>query len=196
MPSTLCPGKPSCMDECAIHFPELLPWASWCYGSHALLWHPLGHLSSQSGVQQADPLGPFFYSLVLRKITLAIDADDDCLALLFNAWFLYDGVLAGTKSAILCALSLIDTPGQPLGLHINLPKCELFSKNDIAMFPLGMKVSHVPHLVIPIGDYFFCTSYIASKCTEATKQLSRLVEVACFDPQVALNPLENVWRLL
>eukprot|EP00731_Ephydatia_muelleri_P021237 Em0013g964a len=132
------------LDECAIHFPELLPWASWCCGSHPLLWHPLGHLSSQSGVQKGDPLGPLFFSLVLRKITMAIDADDDCLALLFNAWFLDDGLLA------------------------------------------GMKVSHEPHLVIlgaPIGDYLFCASYIASKGTEAMKLLSRLVEVACFDPQ-------------
>ena len=100
-------------------------------------------------------------------------------------------MLAGTgrKSAILRALSLIDTLGPPLGLHINLPKCELFSKNNIAMFPLGMKVSHVPHLVIlgaPIGDYLFCASHIASKRTEVMKLLSRLVEVACFDPQVAL----------
>ena len=57
------------------------------------------------------------------------------------------------------------------------------------MFPLGMKVSHVPHLVIlgaPIGDYLFCASYIASKHTEAMKLLSWLVEVACLDPQVAL----------
>ena len=53
---------------------------------------------------------------------MAIDADDDCLAMLFNAWFLDDGVLAGRKSAILRALSLIDTLGPPLGLHINLPK--------------------------------------------------------------------------
>ena len=35
---------------------------------------------------------------------MAIDADDDCsLALLFNAWFLDDGVLAGRKLA-LCSI--------------------------------------------------------------------------------------------
>ena len=115
-------SRQALLDECAIHFPELLPWASWCYGTHPLLWHPLGHLSSQSGVQQGDPLGPLFFSLVLRKITMAIAADDDCLALLFNAWFLDDGVLASRTSAILHALSLIDTLRQSLGLHINLPK--------------------------------------------------------------------------
>ena len=50
---------------------------------------------------------------------MAIDAADDRLALLFNAWFLDDGVL-GRKSAILHALSVIDTLGPPLSLHINL----------------------------------------------------------------------------
>ena len=52
---------------------------------------------------------------------MAIDADDDCLAMLFNAWFLDDGVLAGRKLAILHAQSLTHTLRPPLGLHINLP---------------------------------------------------------------------------
>ena len=49
-----------------------------------------------------------------------IDYDDDCPALLFNAWFLDNGVLADKKSPILCALFLIETLGPPLGLHTNL----------------------------------------------------------------------------
>ena len=59
-------SRQALLDECAVHFPELFPWAFWCYGSHPLLWHPLGHLSSQSGVQQGDPLDPLFFALVLR----------------------------------------------------------------------------------------------------------------------------------
>ena len=97
-----------------------------------------------------------YFFLGLTKITVAIDADNDCLALLFNAQFLDDGVLAGRKSAILHALSVIDTLGSPLGLHNNLSKCELFSQNGISMFLSGMKVSHVLHFVIvatPIEDY-------------------------------------------
>ena len=42
------------------HFPELLPWACWCYGQHPLLWRTMGHLQSESGVQQGDLLGPLF----------------------------------------------------------------------------------------------------------------------------------------
>ena len=81
-------------------FPELAPWAAWCYGTHALLFHPLGQLTSETGVQQGDPLGPLFFDLVLQKILSAIDADDECHDLLYQDWYHDDGVLAGTKSAL------------------------------------------------------------------------------------------------
>ena len=51
-------SRQAILSECAKHFPELLPWVSWCYGQHPLLWHSLGCLLSESGVQQGDPLGP------------------------------------------------------------------------------------------------------------------------------------------
>eukprot|EP00731_Ephydatia_muelleri_P036720 Em0311g4a len=44
-----------------------------------------GHLTSESGVQQGDPLGPLFFSLVLHKAIAAIDVDDDCLRLILQA---------------------------------------------------------------------------------------------------------------
>ena len=56
------------LDECALLFPDLLPWAFWCYGVHPVLWHPMGRLSSESGVQQGDRLGPLLFALVLHKV--------------------------------------------------------------------------------------------------------------------------------
>ena len=85
MPSNLV-SRQALLDEWATFVPELLPWASWCYRSHPLLWHSLGQLSSEAGVQQGDPLGPLFFALVLYKVVSAIDADDECLDLLFQAW--------------------------------------------------------------------------------------------------------------
>ena len=36
-------SRQAVLDECSTFFPELIPpWVSWCYGSHPLLWHPLG----------------------------------------------------------------------------------------------------------------------------------------------------------
>ena len=61
-------SRQAVVEECATFPPEILPWVSWCYGSHPLLWHPLGQISSQSGIQQGDPLGPLLFALALQKI--------------------------------------------------------------------------------------------------------------------------------
>ena len=95
-----------------------------------------------------------------------------------------DGVLAGKK-----AVSILEEFGPSLGIFINLNKCEVFSRNDLHSFPAAMKTSHLPHIVIlgaPIGDYLFCANFIASKRLDVVKLLSKLVEVASIDPQVAL----------
>ena len=102
-------------NKCLIFFPELLPWVSWCYGSHPFLWHPLGMITSQSGVQQGDPLGPMLFALVLPKLVSSVEADDGCFNLLLNHWYLDDGVLAGDRLAVSRALNLIEELGPNLG---------------------------------------------------------------------------------
>ena len=185
-------SRQAVLDECATSFPELLPWVTWCYGTHPLLWHQLGHLSSETEVQQGDPLGPLLFSLVLQRQISSIDADDDCIQVLFQAWYLDDGVLTGRRSAALRALSLIEELGPSLGIHINLTKCELFSHFGNSMFPPAVKFSHHSNLEIlgaPIGDYLYCSKFIAGKCANARKLLSSLVDVAAVDPHVALSLL-------
>ena len=108
------------LDECSKFFPELIPWVSWCYGSHPLLWHPLS-------LQQGDPLGPLLFALVLHKLVACLEANDECLDLLLQAWYLADGALAGSCPAVLRALHLIWEMGPDLGLHVNLAKCKLYS---------------------------------------------------------------------
>ena len=61
-------SRQSVLNECATHFPELLPWASWCYSQHYSLWHTMGNLSSQQQVNRigrrwAPPRG----ALALRR---------------------------------------------------------------------------------------------------------------------------------
>ena len=71
-------SRQTVMDEYATSFPELLPWVSWCYGSHSSLWHPTCQVSSQSGVQQGDHLGPVLLPLSSISLLPALDVDDDC----------------------------------------------------------------------------------------------------------------------
>ena len=107
-------SRQAVLDECATFFPELLPRVLWCYGSHSSLWHPLGQVSSQSGVQQGDPVGPMLFALVLHKLVTSIEVDDDCLHLILEALHLNDGVLAVERSAVIRALHRIEEHGPHL----------------------------------------------------------------------------------
>ena len=78
-----------------------------------------------------------------------------CQVLLFNAWYLDDGVVAGPSSSVQHVIHLLQDLGSSLGLHLNPPKCELFSQGDLSLFPSDMKKSYTPNLTIlgaPIGD--------------------------------------------
>ena len=106
-------SRQAVLDECALFFPEFLPWVSWCYDSHSILWHRKGTISSQSGVQ-GDPLGPMLFALVLRKLVSSIQANDGCFDLSLKLWYLDDGMLAGERSAVVCTLHLIEVLGPHL----------------------------------------------------------------------------------
>ena len=81
-----------------------------------LIVHCGTRVSSQSGVQQGDPLGPMLFSLVLHKLVTSIEvAMTTCLHLILEAWYLDDGVLAGERSAVIRALHLIEELGPHLG---------------------------------------------------------------------------------
>ena len=94
-------SRQAALTECAEHFPELLPWANWCYGHHPFLWHPLGCLTSELGVQQGNPLGPLLFSLVLNILVAAISTRDECAGLNFHAWYMDDGALAGQRCSMM-----------------------------------------------------------------------------------------------
>ena len=182
-------SRQAVLNACALHIPELLPWSQWCYGQHPALWHSLGTISSEIGVQQGDPLGPLLFCLVLQQIISAIAEDVDCESLLFHHWYIDDGVVAGPVAAITRVLAIIQERGSPLSLNINIAKCELFSLRDLSSFPEEMRRSNVPHFEIlgaPIGDLVFCAKFVAQKQSEASKLLKELEVVGSIDPQVAL----------
>ena len=63
---------------------------------------------------RGDPLRPLLFSLVLQKLAASIDADEECIDLLFHAWYLDDGVLAGNRLAVSRAFFLIQEWAQLL----------------------------------------------------------------------------------
>ena len=149
----------------------------------------MGTISSEIGVQQGDPLGPLLFCLVLQQVVSTIAEDADCASLLFHKWYIHDGVVAGPIAAIARVLAIIQYRGPPLGLYINIAKCELFSLSDLGTFPDVMKGSNVRPFEIlgaPIGDLVFCTKFMAQKQSKASKLLQQLEAVGSINPQVAL----------
>ena len=179
-------SRQALLHECSAHFPELLQWAAWCNGQHPLLWSPMGTIMSESGVQQGDPLGPLLFCLVLQTVLSAIASDPICFDLLFHAWYIDDGVIAGSKQAVVQAFSIIQDLGSPLGLVINSSKCELYGDCDLQPFPSEMNAFNFEILGAPIGDTNFCAKFIAEKRAGASKFLALLKEVGSLDSQVAL----------
>ena len=88
-------SRQAVLDECAQHFPRVTCLDIIVLWSASLLWHSLGSLTSQTGVQQGDPLGPFMFALVLQRMVTTIHTDEACAGLLQNAWYLDDGSMAG-----------------------------------------------------------------------------------------------------
>eukprot|EP00731_Ephydatia_muelleri_P012237 Em0006g1131a len=157
-------SRQAVLDECSAFSPKILPWVSWCNGSHPELWLPVGHLSSQSGVQQGDPLGPMLFALVLQKLISTIDADDECLQLLLQAWYLDDGVLAGFGRAsnrhLLSAISKFNALVSPT---------EAIAVESVLSSPLSQHA-----LCKKLDDHLFqsilMTSSPANKVLQLTKQ--------------------------
>ena len=106
-----------------------------CYSQHPRLWHQLGILTSQVGVQQGDPLGPFLFALVLQRIVNMICTDEGCADVSHNAWYLDDGSLAGKSASVLRALNIVSSQGPALGFNISFKKCELYGTGDLSSFP-------------------------------------------------------------
>ena len=133
------------------------------------------------------------FALVLHKLVSSIDADDGCLNLILQTWYLDDGVLAGNHTAVLHALQIIEEmgPARPW-TSINLAKYELCSPTIKSSLPPVVKSSCLPHLDIlgaPIGDYLFCAHFISERCAQAKILLFVLLEMADSDLHVAISLL-------
>ena len=116
---------------------------------------------------------------MLNVLITAIAKDSSC-PLLFHAWYLDDGALASPRSSLCSVLKLIQELGPPLGLHINISKCEVFSCKGLSSFPPEMKQSSESNLDIlgvPIVTADFCSAFIFIKHVAAKQLLSSLEEL-------------------
>eukprot|EP00731_Ephydatia_muelleri_P001424 Em0001g1424a len=96
----------------------------------------------------------------------SLDADEECAEILLQAWYLDNGALAGTRSAVLCALHLIEELGPALGLHVNLAKGQ-------HIILTGVRCSLLPNLYI-IGSTPALPLYLIGQVTLKPKMLAKI----------------------
>ena len=114
------------------HLPELFSWVQWCYTCVGELRFGSHRIGSSAGVQQGDPLGPILFSLALLGLTENLrEHDGICLSL----WYLDDGTIIGTRTAVRQVLDRLLVNGPRFGLHLNLSKCEIYWPSGDQAFP-------------------------------------------------------------
>ncbi len=114
------------LEEVAAQAPALLGWAQTLYGAHSHLYTQGHRLSSQQGVQQGDPLGPFLFALAWQRVVRQLPS-----TLGLNLWYLDDGHLVGSVEALSSALELLVTEGSRLGIDLNLAKCQMWGPAEV-----------------------------------------------------------------
>ena len=101
--------------------PGALPMLFQCYRNESVLMFHESKVSSQSGVQQGDPLGPMAFCLGIQPMVESLTSG-------LNLWYLDDGILAGSPEAVLRDICIILSSRPSTGLSLNSSKCELFLK--------------------------------------------------------------------
>ncbi|XP_055332311.1 uncharacterized protein LOC129584218 [Paramacrobiotus metropolitanus] len=99
--------------------PEYYAFIKMCYGAHSSVFLGDAVISSQSGVQQGDPLGPVLFCLVLQFIVNKLNT-------YLNAWYTDAGTLGGSPSDVIRNFLLLIEKAKTIGLEVNIAKCEVF----------------------------------------------------------------------
>ena len=102
------------LNECFDKFPHIFKWVHFCYSNHSHLFFGNYITSSQAGVQQGDPLGPFLFCSVLQ--VLISKRKDEVTELDLKNWYMDDGSLFGEAADVLKAWNIMKDFGPSLGL--------------------------------------------------------------------------------
>jgi hypothetical protein len=170
------------LSVCRREFPELVGFAEFCYAEETELLFAGCPVSSCTGVQQGDPLGPLLFCLCLREMLSRAFAEQRIPAPgpdFLPHFFLDDGVLCGRAECVRAALQAILDLGPHLGFKLNLGKCKLLKVSEASLacdlFPAEIEqVREIALLKSPLGGDVFCDEYAIMKVESLQQGLDRL----------------------
>ena len=193
-----CVDRQAFLEQCRHQFPGLSRWAEWCYGRPSNLYFGADTLSSETGVQQGDPIGPLLFSLALQPLLHKLDRGRSSSGLQLAYSYLDDLTLAGEQVAVAEAFYFFKAEALKIGLKFNTSKCEVIpaaghnSILDKNLFPgdtIFLEDGNFELLGGPIGSREFCNQHTQRRVDKVKEILSALGELP--DPQVALILLRN-----
>ena len=183
-------SRKSFLDLVQKHFPELLPFVSFCYCfSPGLFVNDDTIIDSKNGSQQGDPLGPFLFCLVIDQLIKEISKKYGTKVL--NLWYLDDGTIAGSVEIY----KFFADEGPKLGLFLNPKKSKIYwpseSMENQELFPedLCREKDGIVLLGAPIGNEEFVAKFFHSKMTKLTSTVNKLGKLE--DSQIAFTLLQN-----
>ncbi|XP_062512057.1 uncharacterized protein LOC134187899 [Corticium candelabrum] len=179
--------------------PELFGWVQWSYHKPAELRFGNRKLTSSTGVQQGDPLGPLLFSLVILDLVDEIGPLND---INLKLWYLDDGNFVGHRCKVASLLEQMKSKGSRYGLQLNMSKCEIFWPSGNQSFPeFPSDVERVvdtkggaDFLGSPLwgSEVFFNTS-LSTRIDKIWESQQRLQDIE--DPQVELLLLRSCLSL-
>ncbi len=128
------------IDFVARKFPEARPWTQWSLCRAAPLLTNRAVLSSQTGVQQGDPLGPFLFACGIHDTIQGVQAEHGDS---YHVYFLDDGTIAGPLTDLNEALGKLEVRLQAIDLRINMNKTRLITTSPWASYTNLRKVGKV-----------------------------------------------------
>ena len=118
--NTIC--RQGVLHETQTRCPSLFKYLRCCYQVNAPLFCGGQVLPSQTGVHQGCPIGPIAFALGIHSVIERLQLIG---GLLWQSWYLEDGIIVGDALAVTTAVYQLSADMTPQGLTINAAKCEL-----------------------------------------------------------------------
>lgn len=154
--------------------PEIYNFVHQSYSSASVLQFGSFTVSSQTGAQQGDPLGPLLFCLALQPVLLSLRSA-------FRLGFLDDISLGGPPTVVASDVRVLASLTSSLGLELNFAKCEFYS--PLALPPVDPVFSEFKRLTLGsltlLGAALFKGSALDESLQAHCIFLEKAIEVLC-----------------